>query len=612
MNAPSPRMVASPGMLNPLRVLVPYFAGTRWAFGLGALGAAISAICETGVAWLMVPLVDGGFQRVPIRWLAELAHPPLWAIPLALVGLFAVRGMAGFVVDYTLAWAANQATLRLRSQLFARLLDAHPQLFGARSASSLMNTVVYEVLAGVNQLVGAAQTVLKDSFSVVALLGTLLLLNWKLTLFIAALGPVVGYTMRVFGRRMHRITKESQIAVDRLGYVVEENVLAWRMVRLHGVQEVQRERFEQSSSALRRLLMKSTVASATVTPITQLLTATALAAAIGVALWQSSSGGTTMGAFVAFITAAIAVATPLRRLTDVSAPISRGIASVERALDLIHNAPIETSGTYAPGREGDERALGRKGDERALGRARGELALRGVSVRFGEAGSLPALDGIDLDIHAGETIAMVGPSGAGKSTLVNLLPRFLDPSAGSVALDGVPLPQWNLNALRSQFAIVSQDVVLFNDTVSANVCFGAPIDPARARAAIVAANLGDFVDGLPNGMATDIGHNGTQLSGGQRQRLAIARAIYKDAPILILDEATSALDSESERLVQQALETLMKGRTSLIIAHRLSTIERADRIIALEAGRVIEQGSHAELLAHGGLYARLHALQFRS
>ena len=235
-----------------------------------------------------------------------------------------------------------------------------------------------------------------------------------------------------------------------------------------------------------------------------------------------------------------------------------------------------------------------------------------MSVRFGEAGSLPALDGIDLDIHAGETIAMVGPSGAGKSTLVNLLPRFLDPSAGSVALDGVPLPQWNLNALRSQFAIVSQDVVLFNDTVSANVCFGAPIDPARARAAIVAANLGDFVDGLPNGMATDIGHNGTQLSGGQRQRLAIARAIYKDAPILILDEATSALDSESERLVQQALETLMKGRTSLIIAHRLSTIERADRIIALEAGRVIEQGSHAELLAHGGLYARLHALQFRS
>ena len=245
--------MSSPGLLSKLRVLLPYFAGTRWAFALGALGAAAAAVCETGVAWLMVPLVDGGFQRVPIRWLAEMARPPLWAIPIALVVLFALRGAAGFVVDYTLAWAANAATLKLRSQLFARLLDAHPQLFVARSASSLMNTVVYEVLAGVNQLVGAAQTLLKDSFSVIALLGTLLLLNWRLTLFIAALTPAVGFTMRVFGKRMHRITKESQIAVDRLGYVVEENVMAWRTVRLHGVQEVQRERFEQSSRALRRL-----------------------------------------------------------------------------------------------------------------------------------------------------------------------------------------------------------------------------------------------------------------------------------------------------------------------------------------------------------------------
>jgi ATP-binding cassette, subfamily B, bacterial MsbA len=588
---PSPRPVR---LLGKLRELAPYFAGTRWAFALGALGAALAAVCETGVAWLMVPLIDGGFQRLPIRWLAEISRPPLWVIPIALVALFAVRGVAGFVVDYTLAWAANRATLRLRSQLFARLLDAQPVLFVTRSASSLMNTVVYEVLAGVNQLVGAAQTLLKDSFSVVALLATLLLLNWRLTLVVTALAPAVGFTMRVFSRRMHRITKASQIAVDRLGYVVEENVLAWRMVRLHGVQAAQRERFEQSSMALRGLLMKSTVASATVTPITQLLTALALAAAIGVALWQSSSGGTTMGAFIAFITAAIAITTPLRRLTDVSAPIARGFASVERGLELIHHAPVETGGTHAPGR------------------ARGALALRGVTVRFGTAGTPAALDAIDLDVRAGETIALVGPSGAGKSTLVNLLPRFLDPCAGSVSLDGVALPQWNLHALREQFALVGQEVVLFNDTVAANVCFGAAIDMPRVRAALVAANLGAFVDGLPQGMDTVIGHNGTQLSGGQRQRLAIARAVYKDAPILILDEATSALDSESERLVQQALEALMAGRTSIVVAHRLSTIERADRIIALEAGRVVEQGSHAELLEHAGLYARLHALQFRS
>jgi subfamily B ATP-binding cassette protein MsbA len=232
-----------------------------------------------------------------------------------------------------------------------------------------------------------------------------------------------------------------------------------------------------------------------------------------------------------------------------------------------------------------------------------------VTVRFGDA---TALDAIDLAVRAGETVALVGPSGAGKSTLVNLLPRFLDPTSGSVLLDGVPLPQWELHALREQFALVSQDVVLFNDTVAANVCFGAALDRDRVQAALAAANLTEFAAGLPQGVDTVIGHNGTQLSGGQRQRMAIARAVYKDAPILILDEATSALDSESERLVQQALEALMAGRTSIVIAHRLSTIERADRIIAIEAGRVAEQGTHRELLTHGGLYARLHALQFRS
>ena len=586
-------MAPSP-LSSKLRMLTPYFAGTQWAFALGTLGAMLAAVCESGVTWLMAILVDGNFKALPIARLADLPHPPLWAVPVILIALFAVRGVAGFVVDYALSWAAHCATMRLRTQLFARVLDATPELFRARTASSLMNTVVYEVINGVGLLVSSAQTVLKDTFTAIALLGTLLVLNWKLTLFIAALAPAVGYVTRVFGRRMHRITKESQLAIDQLGYVVEENVMAWRMVRLHGAQQAQRERFERSSSGLRRWLMKATVASATLTPVTQLLTATALAAVIGVALWQRSSGATTMGQFVAFITAALAVATPVRRLTDVSAAVTRGLASVERGLDLIAHAPRESGGTHV------------------VARARGEITLSGVGLRFDDAGSVPALDGIDLAIHAGETVALVGPSGAGKSTLVNLLPRFLDPSTGTVALDGVPLSQWDLGSLREQFALVSQDVVLFNDSVAANVCFGAAFDRPRVEAALAAANLTEFAAALPQGIDTAIGHNGTQLSGGQRQRMAIARAIYKVAPILILDEATSALDSESERLVQQALETLMKGRTSIVIAHRLSTIERADRIVAIEAGRIKEQGSHRELLAHGGLYARLHALQFRS
>ncbi len=582
------------GLAAKLRVLAPYFGGTQWAFIVAALAAAVAGACESSVGWLMVPLIDGGFRNIPVRWLAQLPRPPLWGIPIALIVLFLIRGAAGFVVDYLLAWASNEATLRLRSKLFGRLLDADPKLFAERSASSLMNTVVYEILGGVNQLVGAVQTLMKDSFTVIFLLGNLLLMNWRLTLFIAAIGPALGYTMRVFGRRMRRITKDSQVAVDRLGYVVEENVMAWRMVRLHGGQAVQRDRFEAASAALRRLLMKSTIAGATVSPITQLLTVSAIAAIIAFALWQTPTGG--MGIFIGFITTAIAVATPLRRLTDVSAPIARGIASVERGLELIEHAPAEHGGRHRPP---------------PPGRARGEFALRGVTMRFGQGGA-PALDGLDLAVRGGETVALVGPSGAGKSTLVNLLPRFLDPTAGEVTLDGVALRDWDLHALREQFAFVGQEVVLFNDTVEANVCLGAVVDRGRARAALAAANLTGFVDALPAGIETPIGHNGAQLSGGQRQRLAIARAVYKDAPILILDEATSALDSESEHLVQQALEALMRGRTSIVIAHRLSTIERADRIIAMNAGRVAEQGSHAELLARPGLYARLHALQFRS
>ena len=566
-----------------LRVLGPYFAGTQWAFIVSALAAAVSGATEAGVAWLMKPLVDQGLQKPGF---------PLWAIPLAIIVLFTVRGAAGFIVNYTLAWAANQATLRMRTRMFERLLDAHPKLFTTSTSSSLVNTVVYEVMSGVNLLVGAAQTLLKDTFTVIALLGTLFYLNWPLTLFVAAVAPAVGVAMRVFGKRMHRITRESQVAVDALAYTVEENVLAWRIVRLHGAQAAQRTRFERANAGLRQLLLKSTVASSVVTPVTQLITACALAAVIGMALWQSSSGSMSVGAFVAFITAAIAVATPLRRLSDVVGPVARGVASVERGLALIDDTPGESGGTHAPAR------------------SRGELALHGVAVRFGQGAH--ALAGITLEIRAGETVALVGPSGAGKSTLVNLLPRFLDPTSGHVSLDGVALAQWNLLALREQFALVSQDVVLFNDTVAANVCLGAAADDRRVQAALAAANLTDFVQGLPQGVDSTIGHNGAQLSGGQRQRMAIARAIYKDAPILILDEATSALDSESEALVQRSLEALMNGRTSIVIAHRLSTIERADRIIALDAGRVVEQGSHAELIAHGGLYARLHALQFRS
>jgi subfamily B ATP-binding cassette protein MsbA len=340
-------------------------------------------------------------------------------------------------------------------------------------------------------------------------------------------------------------------------------------------------------------MVKAVVAGATMTPVTQVMAACALSSVITLALWQAGSGGSSVGSFVAFVMAMLQLVTPVKHLSDVMAPLTRGLAAVERGLDLIDRSPLEAGGSFD------------------AGRARGEINFEGVGLRYREDGA-PAVQGLTLHVKAGETVALVGPSGAGKSTLVNLLPRFIEPTAGSITLDGVPLADWDPKALRRQFALVSQDVVLFNDTVAANVSLGAPMSRGQIEAALHAANLHDFVLSLPQGMDTPIGHNGSQLSGGQRQRLAIARAVAKDAPVLILDEATSALDSESERAVQDALERLMQGRTTLVIAHRLSTIEHADRVLAMDHGHLVEQGTHAELLAAGGLYARLHAMQFRT
>ncbi len=564
--------------------IAPYFLGSRRGFVLAVAGAAIGAATEPMIPAMMKPLLDSGFKGGQL---------PLWIVPLAIIGLFAVRGFAGFIAQYGLAWAANRGMVAMREAMFRRMLDAQAALFTRHSASSLVNTLTYEVQNGANQLVYSLQSLVKDSLTLVALLAYLLWLNWQLTLFVGVLFPALALSMRVLSKRLHRLTIASKKATDELAYVVEENVLAWRIVRLHAAEASQATRFARVSDSLRRLSLKSVVAAATMTPVTQVLAACALSAVIVAALWQSGQGGGSVGSFVAFVTSMLLLVAPIKHLSEVAGPITRGLAALDKGVQLIDQSPAERGGSFDPGRSD------------------GHIELRNVSLRYRDD-QAPALDGVNLELHAGDTVALVGPSGAGKSTLVNLLPRFIEPTAGTLLLDGQPIAEWNVEALRRQFALVSQDVILFNDSVAANVALGDAVDRDRVREALRGANLMEFVETLPQGVDSDIGHNGSQLSGGQRQRLAIARAIYKNAPILILDEATSALDSESERLVQQALETLMKGRTSLVIAHRLSTIERADRIVALEAGRVVEQGSHRELLAHGGLYARLHALQFRS
>jgi ATP-binding cassette, subfamily B, bacterial MsbA len=573
-------------LMQRLRRLRPYVAPSRWALVIALVASALGALTEPLIPAMMKPLLDSGFQSGKLN---------LWLVPVAVIGLFAVRGFVGFVAQYALSWTANNGVAIMRGVMFQRLLNAQPALFTDQSASSLTNTLSFETQNAANLLVSSITTLVKDSLTLVAMLGYLMWLNWKLTLFVAVLFPAVAVVMRVLSKRLHRLTLEGQAAADELAYVVEENVLAWRIVRLHDAAPGQSARFAKATELLRRLSTKSVVAAATMTPVTQVLAAVTLSAVIVAALWQSGSEGGTVGGFAAFITAMLMLISPIKHLSEVAGPITRGLAAFERGVALIDDSPVETSGSLDPGR------------------SKGHLQLIDVSLQY-RSDQDAAVQHVSLDLRPGEAVALVGPSGAGKSSLVNLLPRFIEPSSGTLLLDGTPLAQWNVAALRRQFALVSQDVVLFNDTVAANVSLGAlPSNDQTARVteALRGANLLDFALGLPQGLDTVIGHNGNQMSGGQRQRMAIARAIFKDAPILILDEATSALDAESERLVQDALERLMQGRTSLVIAHRLATIERADRIVAMETGRVVEQGTHAELVAHGGLYARLHAMQFR-
>ena len=557
--------------------LTPFFVGLRSAALLVLFAVLVGALTEPLIPALMKPLLDRGFAANQLD---------LWYVPAGIIGVFAVRGAAGFVAQYGITYIAQSGMRNMRLRLFERLQIIAPATLGSKTSSHLVNTIVYEIQNGVALLIGSLLTLAKDSLTLLALLGYLFYLNWHLTLVVFVMFPIVALLMAFFSKRLHRTTKASQQATDELAYVVEENVLAWRAVRLHAAQESQNKRFGIVSERLSRLAMKSTASAALMTPMTQIVAAFALSAVITIALWQSQTTGNTVGGFVAFTTALLMLIAPVKHLSDVAGPITRGLAAVTRGLDLLENTPIETGGSHSSPR------------------ARGEFVFKGVSLRYPNASS-DAVSQLDLAIHAGETLALVGSSGAGKSSLMNLVPRFLDPTEGSISLDGVALADWDLSNLRQQFALVSQDVIFFNESIAANIALGREIDEARVHAALVAANLQEFVTSLPEGIHSSVGHNGSQLSGGQRQRLAIARALYKDAPILLLDEATSALDNESEKAVQIALKNLMQGRTTITIAHRLSTIEHADRIIVMQHGRIVEQGDHASLLRANGAYARM-------
>ena len=554
-------------------------------FALAILGMVLTAATEPLFPALLKPLLDGSFMKRD--------QSVSYLMPFALVGIFLLRGVLTFVSSYAMSWVSNRVILDLRAVLFHRLLQLPSSYFENNSSGALLSKIAYDV-SGVSAAATSVLTVLvRDSLSVLGLLIWLFYLNWKLTLLTLIVVPAVAIVIKLTSKRLRRMSTESMRAMGDVTHVLEESIECQKVVKVFGGQRYEESRFGRANQELRGFSMRQSVAASLTAPMVQLFAAIALAVIVGIALKQSESDQFTVGEFVSFITAMLMLLAPLKHLSDINAPLQRGLASAESVFSVLDEKPEADTGTVE------------------LPRAKGELRFEDLGFTY-SGSSRPAIERIDLAINPGETVALVGQSGSGKSTLVSLLPRFYDPTRGRILLDGHDLRDLKLASLRGNIAMVSQDVALFNDTVAANIAYGSMSGATREQveAATKAAHATEYIREMPQGFETMIGENGVKLSGGQRQRLAIARALLKNAPVLILDEATSALDSESERYVQEALKTLMQGRTTIVIAHRLSTVEHADRIVVMSRGLVAEVGTHAELLARDGLYAKLYRIQF--
>ena len=552
-------------------------------FALGVVAMMLTGSTETALPAIMQHLLDDGF--------GGKGNPQLmWTAPLMIIGLFVGRGMFTFTMNYAMNEVSNSVLYDLRKQMFDRLVQMPVSYFSTHSAGTIIARLVNDVQNVTQSLASVLVIMVRDTCVILGLLGWLLYLNWQLTMIAFALIPMVALAVGAFSRRMRRLSGEQLRYTGELTSVVGEAIHGNPVIKVYAGQEHERSRFAAASRQLQGFARRMTVASSLLVPITQVMAAVAVSLVIALALYQSQQDRTTVGGFVSFLTAMLMILNPLKHLADVNGQLQRAFAAADAVFHFI-DEPIEND----HGTQEIERAKG---------------ALRFEDVRFGYEGSTSlALKGIDLEIKPGETVALVGGSGGGKTTLANLIPRFYSVTDGRILLDDIPIESLKLESLRRQIAWVSQQVMLFNDTIANNVAYGSRRGASEAdvRAALEAAYLTEFVASLPDGINTMIGDNGIRLSGGQRQRLSIARALLKNAPILVLDEATSALDNESERFVQAALDKLMHGQTTLIIAHRLSTIEKADRILVLDDGRIVESGTHAELIELGGLYARLHA-----
>ena len=554
-------------------------------FAVSIIAMAIAAATDPLLPALLKPLLDGTFVHkddLVMRW-----------APVLLLVIFLVRGIASFIGTYAIGWVGTKLVMDLRKEMFSKLLSLPTSFYDDHATGNLISKLTFDVTQVTEAATSVVTVSVRDSVVIVGLLGWLFYLNWKLTMLSLVILPIIVFIIRTLNFRLRNAGRDTQRAMGNVTQVIEESITAHKVVKLFGGQTYENHRFGEQANWVRRYFMKYLSAGAANVPLVQMVAAMALSLIIYIVIVQSKNDETTVGGFLSFITAMLMLTAPLKRITGVSQTMQRGLAAAESIFEL-----LDTPGETDTGKV-------------SMGRTQGRIAFEHVSLSYHNDDRL-ALRDVCLVIPAGQSVALVGASGSGKSTMANLVPRFYQPTAGRIMLDGQDISDLTLASLRSNIALVSQEVVLFNDTVSANIAYGQmrEVPEHEIVAAAQAAHAMEFIREMPQGLNTLVGERGVKLSGGQRQRIAIARAILKNAPILILDEATSALDSESERHVQAALETLMKGRTSLVIAHRLSTIEKADRIVVLQKGEIIETGTHSELLEKEGVYAQLHRIQF--
>jgi len=564
-----------------LGYLRPYWR----AFALAVLGMIGTAASEPAFPAIMKYLLDHGFQTTDPKM--------VWLIPLGIVGLFVLRGILSFVTSYLMTWISTHLVTDLRRSMFAKVLTLPTQTFHDQSSGNLISRLMYDA-DNVNQ---AATTLLvtavRESLTAIALLGYLLYLDWKLTMITLAIGPLIAVIIKGFAKRIRNASRKSLQAIRKTSHTIEEAVAANKIIKIFGAQSQLGERFFNDTESYRRSMMREAVPASAMTPITHIAAALAIALITYLALSQTTGqAGASAGGFVSFMTAMLLLISPIKQLTTISPLLQRGLSACESVFELIDSEDEPDSGTLD------------------LDNAKGAIEFIGVNFGYPNSERL-ALSDINLHIPAGQSTALVGASGGGKTTVGSLLPAFYRPSSGTIMIDGIDIKTIRLESLRRNIALVSQEIILLNDTIEANIAFGLSrrYTEGEVRSAAIAANAWEFIKQLPGGLQCHVGENGAKLSGGQRQRIAIARALLKNAPILILDEATSALDNESERQVQAALAVLMNGRTTLIIAHRLSTIEHADHIVVMDNGRIVETGTHESLIDANGHYANLNRLQ---